>query len=60
MAKKKSYKEAYEELQAIVAELESGRLDIDVLTEKIKLSTELIKICKDKLREVEEDISDIR
>ncbi len=58
MAKKKSYKEAYEQLQVIVAELESGQLDIDVLTEKIKLSTELIKICKEKLREVEEEVND--
>ncbi len=57
MAKKITYKEAYAQLESIVQELEDNKLDIDVLSDKIKQSAKLIKICKDKLRDVEEEIA---
>ena len=51
MAKKEeTYNEAIEKLRKIVAEIENGDLDVDILSEKVKEATRLIKLCKEKLR----------
>ena len=48
MAKKEeTYNEAIEKLRKIVAEIENGDLDVDILSEKVKEATRLIKLCKD-------------
>ncbi|MFO7862478.1 MAG: exodeoxyribonuclease VII small subunit [Salinivirgaceae bacterium] len=59
MAKKFSYKEATDELETIIEEIESGELEIDELGTKVKRVSHLIKKCKDHLRKTEEDISSI-
>jgi len=46
-----------------VEEIESGEIDVDVLTVKVKRASDLIKFCKDSLRntqkEVEKTLTDI-
>jgi exodeoxyribonuclease VII small subunit len=50
MAKKElSYKEAFARLEEIQALIESNKLDVDDLSEKLKEASVLLKICKDKL-----------
>lgn len=60
MAKKeKSYNESIKELEEILARIEDGDLDVDVLTKEVKRASELIKICKDKLYKTDEEIKKI-
>ncbi len=59
MSKKTNYTEAYEELQQIVQELENAEINIDELSGKIKRANSLLKICRDKLSKVEEDVNEI-
>lgn len=59
MEKKISYTEAISELELIVTEIEEGEITIDTLSEKVKRASELIKICKDKLRATEADVNKI-
>ena len=59
MAKKKGFDQAYEELQDIVAKLQEDDAGIDSLSSKMKRAKELVEFCRDKLREVEEDIEAI-
>lgn len=51
-----TYNEAFEELQLIVSEIESGQINVDELTEKIRRASELIAICKAKLTSSEEEV----
>lgn len=59
MARTLSYKEAVEELETIVQEIENETVDVDVLTEKVKRATFLIKLCKKKLRETDKEVKKI-
>jgi len=59
MEKQETYNEAVEKLHAIVEEIESGELDVDVLSEKVKEATRLIKLCKDKLFKTDEEVKKI-
>lgn len=59
MADKISYDKAFDELQKIVTDMEDGEIGVDVLSEKVKRASELIKICKEKLTSTEEDIQKI-
>ncbi len=52
----KTYKEAYEELQTILKDLESNETDVDVLSEKLKHANELIEYCKERLAKIEVDV----
>jgi exodeoxyribonuclease VII small subunit len=54
-----SYNEAVVKLRNIVAEIENGALDVDVLSEKVKEATRLIKLCKDKLFKVDEEVKKV-
>ncbi len=57
MAKKEqSYTEAINELQKILDTLESGNMDVDVLTEEIKRASTLLKVCKEKLYKTDTEI----
>ena len=57
MAKKEeSYKEAIEKLRRIVAEIDRDELDVDLLSEKVKEASRLIKLCKEKLYKVDEEV----
>ena len=59
MEKKETYNEAVEKLRAIVEEIEKGELDVDVLSEKVKEATRLLKLCKDKLYKTDEEVKKI-
>ncbi|MDR1340248.1 MAG: exodeoxyribonuclease VII small subunit [Prevotellaceae bacterium] len=54
-----SYTTAFEELQRIVSEIEKGEISVDELSEKVKRAAQLIKMCKAKLIETEEDVNKI-
>lgn len=54
-----NYKEAFEELQQIVSEIEDGQISVDELSEKVKRAALLIRICKNKLASTEEDVNKI-
>ena len=53
------YTEAFDELQAIVNEIEEGEISVDELSLKVKRASQLIKICKNKLTQTEEDVNQI-
>ena len=59
MNKEPIYTEAFSELQSLVTEIERGEISIDSLSEKVKRATILIRICKNKLKETEEDVNKI-
>jgi len=54
-----NYVAAFEELQEIVSEMETGNINIDELAIKVKRAAELIKICKSKLKATELDVQKI-
>ena len=60
MAKKKlgefSYDAAMKELQNIAAHLQGDSISIDDLAEKVSRATELIRLCREKLRHTETEI----
>ena len=51
------YEEAIKNLEPIVSMMESGKLDLDQLEEKLKEAQQLIKLCRDKLTKTDEEIS---
>lgn len=51
-----SYTEAKKELVTIVKSIETGELDVDVLTEKVKRASELIAYCKEKLATTDKEL----
>jgi exodeoxyribonuclease VII small subunit len=58
MAKQKlNYSEAFNELEEILKHLENNQeLNLDVISDKVKRASELIKICKDQLFIINSDI----
>lgn len=52
-----TYSEAYNELQQIVKQIESGEISVDDLLIKVKRATELINFCKSKLTTTEADVN---
>ena len=54
-----SYKEAITEIDEILKQLENNELDVDELSEKVKRVSQLVTLCKDKLRNTEEEIDKI-
>lgn len=56
METKYNYIEAYNELQQIVAEIESGEINVDELATKISRAAQLITICKAKLTATEVEV----
>ncbi len=51
------YEEAIKNVESIVSMMESGKLDLDQLEEKLKEAQQLIKLCRDKLTKTDEEIS---
>ena len=45
-----TYTAAITKLEEIVREIESGEIDVDTLTERVRQASELIRLCKEKLR----------
>ncbi|MGV3539160.1 MAG: exodeoxyribonuclease VII small subunit [Rufibacter sp.] len=54
-----TYKQATQELEAILKAIENDDVDVDELTQKVQRSSELIKICKQKLRTAEDAINQV-
>lgn len=54
-----TYEKAFEELQVIVQQMESGDIGVDELSTQVKRAAELMRICKAKLRETEVDVQQI-
>lgn len=59
MKKTPNYEEAVSQLEEIVKKMESGELDIDMMSSELKNAQQLIKLCKDKLTKTEEEIKKI-
>lgn len=57
MEQKTTYTEAFAQLQKIVKAMEDANVSIDDLADNIKKATELIRICKDKLMQTEEEVN---
>lgn len=53
------FNEAITRIEEIVKSIESGEPDIDRLSEIVKEASDLIKQCREKLRETEKKIDDI-
>ena len=54
-----TYAEALAELEAILADLREGKIDIDALEHQTQRATELIQWCQVKLRSVGNHIQDL-
>lgn len=54
-----TYKEAVQEVEDILRQIENEELEVDELSEKVKRATTLLKWCKEKLRSTEEEVESI-
>ena len=54
-----SYNKAVEEIEEIIENLNNDNMDIDKLAKEVKRASELINICKEKLRDAEKEIDKI-
>lgn len=59
MKKDIPYTEAITELEEIVSSIENEDVNVDELSVKVKRAAELIKICKAKLHNTEEEVNSI-
>ena len=57
--KKVTYQEAIDEIEEILAKIEKEELDIDELAEKVKRVSVLLKSCREKLRQTNEEVEKI-
>ena len=51
-----SYREALDELDDILAQLESSAVDVDVLAERVARGAVLVRYCRQRLRVVRSDV----
>lgn len=56
MAEKFSYEKAKAELEEILEELERGETGVDTLAKHVKRASELIRLCREKLRSTENEV----
>ena len=54
-----NYEKAYSELEAIINQLESDALSIELLAEKVSRAAYLLELCTQKMRSIEADIQQI-
>ena len=59
MIKDPTYGEAMAEIEEILEKIESGELDVDELTDKVKRVANLLEICKKKLTTTETEIQKV-
>ncbi|MEE1099293.1 MAG: exodeoxyribonuclease VII small subunit [Alistipes sp.] len=61
MAKKReiTYSEAINEIEATLQRFRNEELSVDELTESVKRTSELITLCKTRLKSVEEELKSI-
>jgi exodeoxyribonuclease VII small subunit len=53
------YADAMTELDEILDELERDDLDVDVLAERVKRASELIKLCRTRIARAQDDVDKI-
>ncbi len=53
-----SYSEAVAEVEAILARLQAEEMPIDELSEQVKRATSLIKLCRERLTQVEREVNE--
>lgn len=51
-----SYSKAMREIEEILKYIESQEVDVDILVEKVKRASELIRFCKNKLKTAEQEL----
>jgi exodeoxyribonuclease VII small subunit len=56
---KLNYTSAITELEAIVNEIESGEADVDVLAEKVRRASDLIRFCNERLKATQGEVDKI-
>ncbi len=56
---KLTYDKAFAELNKILDELQSDNVSIDKLAAKSKKANELLAFCKNKLRQIEEEVEQV-
>ena len=52
-----SYSEAMAEVEQILASLGDGAINIDTLSERVKRASELISLCRARLRKAEDEVT---
>ncbi len=58
-AKEPSYSEATTELDEILRDIESGEIDLDVLSEKVERAALLLTVCRQKLAATETKVKKV-
>jgi exodeoxyribonuclease VII small subunit len=53
-----TYNKAYAKLEILTKQLEDGDIPLEELSSKVKEANELIAICENKLRAVEDEINE--
>jgi exodeoxyribonuclease VII small subunit len=53
------YAEAITELEDILEELEGDQLDVDVLAERVRRASELVKVCRERIARARADVESI-
>jgi len=54
-----TYEKAYAELASISREMEEGGVSVDLLAEKVRRASELIRFCQSRLRDTETEVNRI-
>lgn len=57
--KKITYREAIEEVELILSQIEKEEPDIDELSEKVKRVAYLLRLCREKLHKTSEEVEKI-
>ena len=53
------YAESMSELEDILEELEGDQLDVDVLAERVRRASELVKVCRERITRAQADVDAI-
>lgn len=59
MSKEVKFEDNIKELEQIINELESGEVDLDTSIEKYTKAMQLVSLCDNKLKSVEEQVNKI-
>ena len=54
-----TYESAFRELEEITRAIENESVSVDILSEKVKRASFLIDLCQKKLRQTEDEVSNI-
>lgn len=57
--KKQTYNQAISEIEEILAKMENEELDVDELSDKVKRVSELVRFCRSKLKNTEEEVEKV-